>query len=97
MIMIRDNAKQRARDKADNDIRHVKNEDRIGLIDKKLNEHHDSFSALAVVTSMLIENINMQMEAEMADLIDRRMMSLFGVQPTKLDKIAVQNTSQKLK
>jgi hypothetical protein len=38
---------------------------------------------------MLIENINMQMEAEMADLIDRRMMSLFGVQPTKVDKIAV--------
>lgn len=77
--MIRDNAKQRARDKADNDIRHQKNEDRIALIDKKLNEHHDSFSALAVVTSMLIENLNMQMEAEMADLIDRRMMSLFGV------------------
>ncbi len=95
--MIRDNAKQRARDKADNDIRHQKNEDRIGLIDKKLNEHHDSFSALAVVTSMLIENINMQMEAEMADLIDRRMMSLFGVQPTKVDKIAVQNTTKELK
>lgn len=37
---------------------------------------------------MLIENINMQMEGEIADLLDRRMMSLFGVSaknPTKLD------------
>ena len=45
---------------------------------------------------MLIENINMQMEGEIADLLDRRMMSLFGVSakpPTKLD---VQNTSLKL-
>ena len=57
--MIRDNAKQRARDKADNDIRHNRNEDRLILTEKKLNEHHDSFTALAVVTSMLIENINM--------------------------------------
>ena len=46
---------------------------------------------------MLIENINMQMEAEIADLLDRRMMSLFGVNPTKVDKIDVQNTSKKLK
>lgn len=95
--MIRDNAKQRARDKADNDIRHNRNEERLILTEKKLSEHHDSFSALAVVTSMLIENINMQMEAEMADLLDRRMMSLFGVAPTKVDKLGVQNVSETLK
>jgi hypothetical protein len=95
--MINDNRRQRIRDKADNDIRHGKNEDRIHNLDQKLSETQESSSALAVVTSMLIENVNMQMEAEMADLLDRRMMSLFGVSPTKADKIAVQNTSTKLK
>ena len=39
---------------------------------------------------MLIENLNMQMESEIADLLDRRMMSLFGVSsntkvPGKID------------
>ena len=33
----------------------------------------------------------------MADLLDRRMMSLFGVAPTKVDKIGAQNVSKKLK
>jgi hypothetical protein len=37
------------------------------------------------------------MEAEMADLLDRRMMSLFGVSPTKVDKVEVQNHSKKLR
>lgn len=56
---------------------------------EKLDEFSVNFKAIAIVNSMLIENINMQMEAEIADLLDRRMMSLFGVQktkpPTKLD------------
>jgi len=55
-----------------------------------------NFEAIAIVNSMLIENVNMQMESEVADLLDRRMMSLFGVSqkpPTKLD---VQNTSRRL-
>lgn len=30
---------------------------------------------------MLIENINMQMEAEIADLTDRRQISLYGCIP----------------
>jgi len=38
---------------------------------------------------MLIENLNMQMEAEIADLLDRRMMSLFGVTQNKVDKTDV--------
>lgn len=64
---------------------------------KKLEEHGVNFEAIAIVNSMLIENLNMQLEGESADLIDRRMMSLFGMQggdPTKLD---VQNTSNLLK
>jgi len=38
--------------------------------------------------STIIENVNMQMEAETSDLIDRRMMQLFAVAhptPTKND------------
>ena len=62
-----------------------------------MQEHAVNFEALAIVNSMLIENINMQMEAEIADLLDRRMMSLFGVNPTKVDKVDVQNTSKILR
>ena len=54
----------------------------------KLEEFAVNFEAIAIVNSMLIENINMQMESEIADLLDRRMMSLFGMSSkpaTKLD------------
>jgi hypothetical protein len=60
-------------------------------------EHALNFEALAIVNSMLIENINMQMEGEVADLLDRRMMSLFGVDTQHIDKVDVQNTTHKLK
>ena len=56
-----------------------------------------NFEAVAIVNSMLIENINMQMEAEVADLLDRRMMSLFGMNTHKNpNKVDVQNTSKRL-
>lgn len=43
---------------------------------------------LAECISILTENVNMQMEAEWADLFDRRLMSLYGIDsknPTKMD------------
>ena len=60
----------------------------ISLHGQKLEEFAVNFEAVAIVNSMLIENLNMQMESEIADLLDRRMMSLFGVNSkpaTKLD------------
>ena len=39
-----------------------------------IGKHESYFTALAGITSTLIENVNMQMEAETADLLDRRMM-----------------------
>ena len=73
--------KQRARDKADFDLQNQEHIDNIKVHTAKLEEHSVNFEAVAIVNSMLIENINMQMEAEVADLLDRRMMSLFGVIP----------------
>jgi hypothetical protein len=32
---------------------------------------------------MIIENINMQIEAECSDLIDRKAMALYGIAPGK--------------
>lgn len=55
----------------------------------KLEEFAVNFEAIAIVNSMLIENVNMQMESEIADLLDRRMMSLFGVNETKANKLNV--------
>lgn len=76
---IRSFQRQRARDKSDYDIKFQAQVDNIKEHDEKLREHALNFEALAIVNSMLIENINMQMEGEVADLLDRRMMSLFGV------------------
>lgn len=47
---------------------------------------------------MLIENINMQMEAEAADLLDRLNISLYGgyTYGSKIEKLEVMKTSEKL-
>jgi len=62
-------------------------------LEKELEQFQDYTSTLSVILSTLIENVNMQMEAETADLIDRRMMSLFAVSHKKLEKADVINTS----
>lgn len=43
-----------------------------------LKDHDTNFESIATVTTMLIENINMQMESEISDLLDRKMISLYG-------------------
>jgi hypothetical protein len=58
-------------------------------LEKELEQFQDYTSTLSVILSTLIENVNMQMEAETADLIDRRMMSLFAVSHKKLEKADV--------
>lgn len=78
-------------------MKFYKQVDDIASHSQTLQEYKVNFEALAIVNSMLIENINMQTEAEIADLLDRRMMSLFGVNQQKVDKIDVQNTTKKLK
>ena len=46
---------------------------------------------------MLLENINLQMEAECADLLDRKFVSLYGAQAGDLDKVDVTGTDTKIK
>jgi len=46
---------------------------------------------------MMIENINMQMEAENADVYDRKLISLYGMkstEPTRMDLMG--NQAQKI-
>ena len=78
------------------DIKLNEQVDNIKSHGAKLEEFQVNFEAVAIVNSMLIENINMQMESEIADLLDRRMMSLFGVNSKPANKLDVQNTSRKL-
>ena len=86
---IRNQQIARARDKTDFDLK-IKNQyERLDNHGKKLKEHGVNFEAIAIVNSMLIENVNMQMEGEIADLLDRNLMSLFGVATDKVDKIDV--------
>lgn len=93
---IRSFQRQRARDKSDMDLKLQVQVDEIKAHQLKLDEFALNFEAIAIVNSMLIENINMQMESEMADLLDRRMMSLFGVQSKVKNKLDVQNPSKRL-
>lgn len=46
---------------------------------------------------MLLENINLQMEAECADLLDRKCVSLYGAQGGDLDKVDVTGTDKTIK
>ena len=50
-----------------------------------------------MLISNLIENINMQMEAETADLLDRRMMQLLAISKNKFEKSDVINGTKELK
>ena len=76
---IRSFQRQRARDKADYDLMFKGQVDELKYHSEKLADFQTNFEALAIVNSMMIENINMQMESEIADLLDRRMMSLYGM------------------
>ena len=72
--------RMRARDASDNDQRHKRNEANIMRAQSDLADHSQHFDSIGQVIVMLIENINMQMEGESADLRDRKLVSLFGAQ-----------------
>ena len=69
----------RARDQSDNDQRHKRNEDNILKHLEMLQDHATHFESLGTVTTMLVEGVNMQLEAELADLLDRSMTALYGM------------------
>lgn len=86
----------RARDKSDNDMIFEKHGTDLFSHKALLDDHSTHFEAMASVITMLIENINMQMESEVADLVDRKMIALYGAAHPKLDKIDVTGTSKLL-
>ena len=88
--------KKLSRDRSDNDKRANQHLEVMNRISEQLSVHSGYMHTLAVVESTLIENVNMQMEAETADMIDRRMMQLFAVAHKKLDKATVQNANENL-
>lgn len=77
----------------DNDTRHTKTEKIINEHTNILNSHSDNFCAMASVTTMLIENINMQLEAELCDMNDRRLMGLYGAQLPSNDKVQLEDVT----
>jgi len=68
-----------ARNKSDTDAKHK--ECRNQRVDSSghLNSHDKHLRCIAEIVTVLIENLNIQMETETADMLDRRMMQLFGV------------------
>ena len=87
-----------ARGQSDNEVKLQKLQQ--SLIDHQhiIDDQSNNFEQVASSIAMLIENINMQLEAEAAEIIDRTNIALFGGQQTsKVDKIDVTNTTEKLK
>lgn len=81
--------RQRARDKADFDAAFKKQIDDILSHENTLKNHTTKFEVVAAVNGMIMENLNMQLEGEISDLFDRKMMALFGLTHDKMNKIDV--------
>lgn len=80
--------KLRARDKSDADVKFKLQGEQIHSTSQDILKYHDYFNCMAQAISILTENVNMQMEADNSDLLDRRLMALYGVtdnKPTKMD------------
>lgn len=67
------------RNKSDFDMKYIETCEQQKVTRDALNRFQEYFNSLAGISAYLVENVNMQMEAELADLLDRRMMQLFAV------------------
>jgi hypothetical protein len=68
----------RARDHSDYEGKFKGMEEKLAQHFAVLSDHQQHFESIGTVTTMLVENLNMQMEAELADLLDRKLISLYG-------------------
>lgn len=91
--------RMRARDHADNDTRHIRNEESIAKNFAMLDDHAQHFESIGTVTTMLVENLSMQMESELCDLMDRKLVSLYGFNRpgADLQKVDVVGASEQVK
>ena len=72
--------KTRAKDKSDVDLRMNRQDEKISIHRGELDDIGGHFSAVGTTTSAVLELINMQLESEAADMVDREMVSLFAGQ-----------------
>lgn len=93
---IRSMQKLRARDKSDADraIRDIN--EKLALNSLDIAKHQEYFSTFAQSLAILTENVNMQMESEYADLFDRKLMSLYGMDPAKPSKMDIAGARSKV-
>ena len=78
----------RARDKSDIDNSINDLDNRLKYVTVLAERHQNFLGSISKMLSLVIESLNMQMEAENADLLDRQLMSLYGMQkdnPTSMD------------
>ena len=81
--------KKLSRDRADYDRKFGSHFDFMNRLENAVSVQDENTQCVAGIVATLVENLNMQMEAETADLIDRRMMQLFAVAHKKFEKIDV--------
>lgn len=93
---IRSLQKLRARDRSDQDNNFKELDKQWTRISGSTERHEAFLGSISKMLTIVIESLNMQMEAENADLLDRQLMALYGVQadrPTKMDLFGHQSQS----
>jgi hypothetical protein len=84
---IRGMQKNRARDKTDQGLQYKNFYQALDASRSDVVRHQGYLETVAQTISLLMENINMQMEAEYSDLVDRKLISLYGIKPGKPTKM----------
>ena len=75
-----------SKQRTDFDLKTNKQDSQIGDLIQATDKYAGNFDVMAQAIAMLVENVNMQMEAEMADLLDRHNIALFGGYEQKQSK-----------
>jgi hypothetical protein len=84
---IKNMMKQIQRNKSDIDKIFEEQKEKMDANREDIEKHQTYFDTFAQSIALIAENLNMQMEAEFADLFDRKMMALYGVSPAKPSRI----------
>ena len=76
-----------ARNKSDNDLKFEDHGGKLDTLSVHQLKHQEYFGAIAKIISIITENLNMQMETENADNLDRQLMALYGAHPSNPDRM----------
>lgn len=82
---VRNLQKKFAKDKSDQQLIMRKMQERIEDNFVNIKRHANNFDVLASGIAILAENVNLQMESEFADIVDKNLTALYGAKPLETE------------